>query len=71
MIALETLIPQALGNDFTSVNTIIDDFYLMLFHEGKVRTLAEFETLGKAVGFAETKIFAIGQGINVIEFLKN
>nr|XP_023881245.1 (S)-scoulerine 9-O-methyltransferase-like [Quercus suber] len=71
VIALETLIPQALGNDFTSVNTIIDDFYMMLFHEGKVRTLAEFETLGKAVGFAETKIFAIGQGINVIEFLKN
>ena len=44
---------------------------MMLFHEGKVRTLAEFETLGKAVGFTETKIFAIGQGINVIEFLKN
>ena len=44
---------------------------MMLFQEGKVRTLAEFETLGKAVGFAETKIFAIGQGINVIEFLKN
>ncbi|KAL4596239.1 hypothetical protein ACB092_12G150400 [Castanea dentata] len=71
VIALETLIPRALGNDFASVNTIIDDFYMMLLHEGKVRTLAEFETLGKAVGFAEIKIFAISQGIYGIEFLKN
>ncbi|KAK4572810.1 hypothetical protein RGQ29_031008 [Quercus rubra] len=70
VIALEILIPQVLGNDFASVNAIIDDFYMMLLHGGKVRTIAEFEGLGKAVGFAEIKTFPIGQGINVIEFLK-
>ena len=43
---------------------------MMLLHGGKVRTIAEFEGLGKAVGFAEIKTFPIGQGINVIEFLK-
>ena len=70
VIALEILIPQVLGNDFASVNAIIDDFYMMLLHGGKVRTIAEFEGLGKAAGFAEIKTFPIRQGINVIEFLK-
>ncbi|KAM3730911.1 hypothetical protein ACB098_12G122500 [Castanea mollissima] len=70
VIALEIIIPQVLGNDFASVNAIIDDFYMMLLHGGKVRTIAEFEGLGKAVGFAEIKTFPIGQGINGIEFLK-
>ena len=70
MIALEIIIPQDLGNDLASVNAIMDDFYMMLLHGGKVRTVPEFEGLAKAAGFAEIKTFPIVQGLHVIEFLK-
>ncbi|KAJ9691096.1 hypothetical protein PVL29_013322 [Vitis rotundifolia] len=79
VIVVEHAIPQVLGNDPPSLNAAVADLYMMILNtDGKERTLAEFEHLAKAAGFAQTKYamleakchpFHKARGVNVFEYM--
>uniref|UniRef100_A0A5B7B205 Uncharacterized protein n=1 Tax=Davidia involucrata TaxID=16924 RepID=A0A5B7B205_DAVIN len=70
VIVIESAIPEESDNDAEFQNVIVMDVFMMVVSGGKERSTAEFDDLAKAAGFAETKIFHIGQGNHVMEFIK-
>ncbi|KAG7960091.1 hypothetical protein I3843_10G104700 [Carya illinoinensis] len=72
VIIVEMAISEALGNNLEATDVLIQDYFMMLLmNGGKERTLAEFEDLGKAIGFTKIKIFPMPRwSIHVIEFHK-
>ncbi|KAG2685084.1 hypothetical protein I3760_10G108300 [Carya illinoinensis] len=72
VIIVEMAICEALGNNLEATDVLIQDYFMMLLmNGGKERTLAEFEDLGKALGFTKIKIFPMPHwSIHVIEFHK-
>ncbi|KAB2601500.1 (S)-scoulerine 9-O-methyltransferase-like [Pyrus ussuriensis x Pyrus communis] len=70
VIVVEFTIPEVLENTKAVLNIVTLDISMMALPGGRERTTAEFDNLAKSVGFVETKIFPIAQGICVMEFLK-
>ncbi|XP_058093186.1 (S)-scoulerine 9-O-methyltransferase-like [Magnolia sinica] len=71
VINVDFVIPSVLGTDAISRRTATEDLNMIAYTSGgKERTLAEFDKIAKAAGFAETKDIPISLGIHVLEFHK-
>ncbi|MCL7023154.1 hypothetical protein MKW94_009199 [Papaver nudicaule] len=71
VLIIEFVLPNELGNNAESFNSLIPDLLMMALNPGgKERTISEYGGLAKKAGFIKTIPVPISQGLHVIEFHK-